>query len=155
MAPKGKQTSFEIRQLVVKHSCEGKTVREIAKLVGRSSSTVQNIIGRYRNENRITNKSREGQGKILNDREERRILKEVNKNPFKTAKELNVFVKESLKKDVCNETIKNVLRRHGLNGRIARKKPLTSRKNKEVRLKFAKEYLLKNSDFWNTVREQQ
>lgn len=65
MVPKGKQTSMEIRKLVLSQNQDGKSVREIAKIVKRSHSTVQDIISRYKNENRIQNVSRKGQGKKL------------------------------------------------------------------------------------------
>lgn len=151
MAPNGKQTTFEIRQLVIKLHSEGKKVREIGDIVGRSSSTVHDIIKRHRDEFRINNKSREGQGKILNDRDERRIIQKIKKNPFETANELKTFVKTSTGKDVCANTIRNVLKRHDYHGRIARQKPFISPKNKKFRLKFAKEYLLKTEEFWKTV----
>lgn len=75
MAPNGKQSTVEILQLIVKLNFEGKTVREIAELVGKSKSTVHDIIKRFRDEFRLANKSREGQGKILTEREERSLLK--------------------------------------------------------------------------------
>lgn len=101
MAPSGKQTTVEIRQLIVKLNLEGKTVRKIAELVGKSKSTVHDVIKRFRNEFRLANKSREGQGKILNEREERSILKEIKGDPFKTANDLKISLKSRFGKDVC------------------------------------------------------
>lgn len=151
MAPNGKQSSVEIRQLIVKLNFEGKTVREIAELVGRSKSTVHDIIKRFRDEFRLTNKSREGQGKILTEREERSLLKEIKQDPFKTAKELKISLKSSSGKDVCLNTVRNTLHKYNYHGRVARKKPFISQKNKNMRVKYAKEYLLKTEDFWNQV----
>lgn len=151
MAPNGKQTTMEIRHLILKLYGEGNTVRGIAEIVGKSRSTIHDIIKRYRNEFRIENKSRKGQGKILNDNDERRILREVKKNPLKSANELQKFVEKSIGKVVCTETVRNTLRRHEYNGRVLRKKPFISPKNKLLRMKFAKEYVSKEQDFWNTV----
>lgn len=151
MAPSGKQTSVELRQLIIKLNFESKTVREIAELVGRGKSTVQDIIKRYRDEFRLTNKSREGQSKLLSEREERSILKEIKQNPFKTAKDLQISLKNRVGKDVCLNTVRNTLHRYEYYGRFARKKPFISLKNKNKRLKYAREYLLKQEDFWNTV----
>lgn len=155
MAPQGKQTVTEVRHLVVKLSLDGKPVREIGQIVGRSKSTVQGIIQRYREQGRISNKSRLGQGKLLNNHDERRILKEVKTNPKISAPKLASFVRESLNKDVCTETVRNVLRSNGLNGRSIRKKPYISPKNKLARVKFAQEYLLKSNEFWDTVKGRQ
>lgn len=60
MAPEGMQTSVEINQLIVKFNGEGKTVREIAELVGRSKFTVHDVINRFHDEFRLANRSREG-----------------------------------------------------------------------------------------------
>lgn len=152
MAPTGKQTSVEIRHLIIRMYGEGKTMRNIAEIVGRSRSTVHDVIKIYRDENRVENKSKEGQGKILNDHDERRILLEVKKNPLKSAVELQKYVETNIGKSVCVETIRNTLRRHDFHGRVLRKKPFISHKNKSLRLKFAKEYISKNQDFWNTVK---
>ena len=75
MAPSGKEKTLEIRQLilVVNLNLEGKTVIEIAELTGKKKSTVHEIIKRFRDEFGLANKSREDQGKILNEREEHSI----------------------------------------------------------------------------------
>lgn len=151
MAPNGTHSSIEIRQLIVKLNCEGKTVREIGELVGKTKSTVDDIIKRFCNEFRLANKSREGQGKILNEREERSIVKEIKQDPFKTAKDLKISLKNRTGTDVFLNTIRNKLHRYDYYGRTARKKPFISLKNKNKRLKYSKEYLLKTQDFWNKV----
>lgn len=152
MAPKGKQTSTEMRQLVIKLNLDGKSIRDIGKIVDRSPATIHGIIRRYRDECRVENKSRQGQGRILNDHEERRLMKEVKKNPLQTARELRNKVERDTGKKVCAETVRNVLRKNDYNGRIIRKKPFISPKNRIIRKSFCKEYLIKDSTFWNTVK---
>lgn len=151
MAPRGKQTGVEARQIILKLHFDGKTVREIAELVGRSKSTVHDIIKRFREDGRLINKSQEGKRKRLNSREERSIIREIKVDPFKTAKELRMSIKTNFGKDVCDNTVRNTLHRYDLHGRVAQKKPYISPKNKAFRVKFAKEYLLKTDDFWNHV----
>ena len=52
----------------------------------------------------------------------------------------------------CNaEIIWRVLRKDGLDGRIARKKPFISSKNKKNRLQFAHNYAGKDFSFWKNV----
>lgn len=151
MAPNGKQTSVETRNMIIKLYREGRSVPDIIDIVEVPRSTVYEIIKRFRENNQVANKSRIGQGKILNEYEERRIVREVKINPFITANELKNMVKTDMKKEVCAETVRNVLRKNDFNGRIARKKPFISKKNKMSRLKFCKEYLTRSNDFWNTV----
>ena len=45
------------------------TATETAKMVNKCPSTVQHIIERYRNENRVQNKSRLAPNRIFNERE--------------------------------------------------------------------------------------
>lgn len=151
MAPVGKHLGLEIRQLIIKLNFEGKSVREIAEIVGKGKSTVHDIIKRYRDEFRLEYKSRQGQGKKISAREERKILIEVKKNPFKPVKELKIGLEERSGVTVCDETVRNVLRKNDFHGRIARNKPFISNKNKKLRIAFAKDYLLKSPEFWNTV----
>ena len=41
-------TTKEIRKVIIKNFEEGKTVREISRLIGKPKSTVHDIIKRYR-----------------------------------------------------------------------------------------------------------
>lgn len=140
MAPRGKQTTVEMRQRIVQLNFEGKTVREIAEVVGKNKSTVHDIIKRFRDEFRLENKSREGQGIILNEREERSIVREIKHDPFKTAKDLKISLINRTGKDVCLNTVRNTLHKYEYHGRVARKKPFISSKNKKIK-----------TDFWNQV----
>lgn len=151
MDQRKKQTTLETRHLIIKLYGEGKSVRKIAEIVDRCPSTVHAIIQRYVKNFQVENKSRIGQGKKLNDHDERWILREIKTKPFTTANELKNMVNKNLEKEVCAETIRNVLRKNNFNGRIARKKPYISKKKKISRVKFCKEYLLKDSHFWNKV----
>ena len=53
MAPRGKNSTFELRQLVIFHHEKGRTCREIANLLQMKKSTLGNITCRYKNEDRI------------------------------------------------------------------------------------------------------
>lgn len=52
------------------------------------------------------------------------------------------------KKQVHPSTIRRILRREGLHGRIARKKPFINDRNRKRRLQFAREYVLKEDMWW-------
>ena len=49
------------------------------------------------------------------------------------------------------EIIKRVLQKNGLHGRIPRKKPFVSKKNKQIRLQFAHSYAGKDFSYWKNV----
>ena len=53
--------------------------------------------------------------------------------------------------EVCTNTVRRALRRNGLMARVKRKKPLLSKKHREKRLKFAKEFKDWTVSDWSKV----
>ncbi|GFW89396.1 transposable element Tcb2 transposase [Trichonephila clavipes] len=60
---------------------KGKSCREIVKIVGRSHSCVQKIIGRFKSDGLIENKSGRGRKSILSDVAKRKVLKDIKIAP--------------------------------------------------------------------------
>lgn len=151
MGRKKSETSVELRNLIINHHKNGKSLSEISVIVERSRSTVQYVVKRYKNENRIENLPRNVNRKILSKMDDRYILRQIKQNPKISAPKIASKVKIDLNKDVSAETILRSIRNQGYNGRVARKKPLISEKNRKLRLEFAKN--LKNSTFeyWQNV----
>lgn len=147
----GPHTSIELRKLVVEHHKNGKSQREIAQIFNKCRSTIKNIIKRYNNEKRIISKPRISTKKLFSNRDERWIVNKSRNNPRLSAPKLRDMVEQHLKINCNTETVRRVLRRAGLNGRIARKKPFISKKNKHIRLTFAHNYVMKDISFWNNV----
>ncbi|GBM76819.1 hypothetical protein AVEN_228217-1 [Araneus ventricosus] len=56
MARSRRETTISIRKFIIFHHSSGKSVRNIAKSVNLSNSTVQYVIKRFKEENRIENK---------------------------------------------------------------------------------------------------
>lgn len=146
-----KQTTIEVREIIINNFKNGKSYRQISEIVNRSVSTIQDIIKRYVKENRLENKARKANNKIFNQHDERWILRKIKENPMLSAPKLSVIVKKYLEKEVCSETIRRVLRKNGFHGRIARNKPFINERNRKKRLEFAKKYINKDFDFWKDV----
>lgn len=146
-----KQSTLEERKIVIQQHLEGKSEREISKLVNKSKSTVHDIISRYKENGFIANKERAPRSKKLSARDESMVLREVKKNPFTSAPKLTAMVKEASGTEVNPETIRRLLRKNEFHGRVPRKKPLISKKNQNDRLVFARQYMAKGFDFWSTV----
>ncbi|XP_076168185.1 glyoxylate reductase/hydroxypyruvate reductase-like isoform X2 [Ptiloglossa arizonensis] len=138
-----KQTTIEERQIVIRNFQSGKSYREIAKIIGRNASTVQYIVKRYQNENRISNASRKAPNKKFNAYDERWVVRKIKENPKISAPKLTNEVETYLGKNVNPETIRRILRKHNFHGRTARNKPLINEKNRRKRLDFAIEYTYK------------
>ncbi|KAK3557586.1 hypothetical protein QTP70_030514 [Hemibagrus guttatus] len=76
----------------------------------------------------------------LSDRGRRALVREVTKNPMVTLKELQRFSVERGEPS-RRTTISAALHQSGLYGRVARRKPLLSKRHMTVHLEFAKRHL--------------
>lgn len=151
MSRQNGQIPIEIRNLIIKHHKSGKSVREIGKIVERSHSSVHNVIKRFNDNKQIKNKSKKSNRKIFTEVDERWIVRKIRQNPKLSAVKITNEVEIQLQKKVNPETVRNVLRKYGFNGRVARRKPYISKINKAKRLQFAKNHINKDISFWNDV----
>ncbi|GFU88664.1 HTH_Tnp_Tc3_2 domain-containing protein [Trichonephila clavipes] len=130
---------------------ESKSYREIAKIVGRSHSCVQKIIGRFKSDGLIENKSGRVSKSILSDVAKRKVLKDIKIDPKPSAVKLAVETSRIMGRSVSAETVRNVIRHAGYSSRVARKKPFIILQNQKKHLEFAKTHQLKTDNFWKKV----
>ncbi|CAK9809367.1 Transposable element Tc1 transposase [Anthophora plagiata] len=140
-----------IRKLIIRLRSEGQSLRKIAKTIGKSHATVQYIIDRHKELKIFENRPRLGRPRKLQSIHRRAILKAVRENPKISAPTLRNDIEDDYNISVVPETIRNVLRREGYHGRVPRRKPYISKKNKCLRLEFAKAHVNKPNSFWETV----
>lgn len=145
------ELSLGERKIVINMHRMGKSYTEIGKLVKRSRSTIQKVVNRFKQENRIENKARTGRPRKLSEREERYICNEAWKDPKKSAVKLAVEVQKNFDTTVHEETIRRVLHKSNLKSYSARKKPYVSEINRKKRLEFAKKYKGVEPEFWKKV----
>ncbi|GBM91286.1 Transposable element Tc1 transposase [Araneus ventricosus] len=132
------------------HHSSGKSVRNIAKLV-LSHCTVQYAIKRFKEENWIENKVREGRPVKLTKRDQRFIIRKCVKNSRLNALKVSTEFNEKFSTSISPESVRRVLRAAGLNGRSVRRKFFVSAKNRKLRLSFAKSMVNKPETYWNNV----
>ncbi|GFU67952.1 HTH_Tnp_Tc3_2 domain-containing protein [Trichonephila clavipes] len=130
---------------------KGISYREIAKIVGRSHSCVQKIIGRFKSDGLIENKSGRGRKSILSDVAKRKVLKDIKIDPKLSLVKLAAEASRIIGRCVRAETVRNLIRHAGYSSRVARKKPFISLQNQEKRLEFTKTHQLKTDNFWKKV----
>ncbi|GIX82354.1 hypothetical protein CEXT_311231 [Caerostris extrusa] len=65
---KGKAITPEERKIIIKLRNEGKTLREIGKIVGRTHSSIQRVINNYTSSKSIISKPRSGRPSKLTAR---------------------------------------------------------------------------------------
>ncbi|GFW75521.1 HTH_Tnp_Tc3_2 domain-containing protein [Trichonephila clavipes] len=116
---------------------ERKSYREIAKIVGRSHSCVQKIIGRFKSNGLIENKSGRGRKSILSDVAKRKVLKDIKIDPKLSAVKLAAETSRIMGRSVSAKTVRNMIRHAGYSGRVDGKKPFISLQNQKKRLEFA------------------
>ncbi|GFQ77056.1 uncharacterized protein TNCT_344401 [Trichonephila clavata] len=116
------QTSIELRNLIIKHTEDGKSVREISEIVKRSHSMVHDIIKCYKTNNQVENKPKKAHNKIFTEADERYLVRKVKVNPFLSAPKLAIIAENELGKKASPSTIRNVLQKKNLTGRKARQK---------------------------------
>ncbi|GFY21553.1 transposable element Tc1 transposase [Trichonephila clavipes] len=142
------ETTIEERKLVIKLSNEGKSQRNIAKVVGRSVNCIQKILQKFKKTGMLANNEERGRKKIMNSITERRVIHQVKIDPKISAPKIAASTSNTLGRSVSAETVR---KKAGYNGRVARKKPLIGKRNRVKRLKFAKGHILKPQQFWNEV----
>ena len=145
-----KEDSRELRKQVVDAHQAGKGYKTISKQFGLHQSTVRQIVYKWRKFSTIVTLPRSGRPAKITPRARRIIFQEVTKNPRVTSKDLqaslalaNVSVNES--------TVRQTLNKHGVHGRIARRKPLLSKKNIAARLMFAKGHMDEPEGYWKNI----
>ena len=137
---KRKQTSPDLRKIVIKLKNEGKSLKEIGEILNLSKSTVQVIVKNFETTGSYENKLRSGRPPKLNERIQRRILREINEHPMENA----VCIVKGIEKDYEIAAHAEIVRRSpkngGLNCRVARRKPLWRDVNISKRLNYAQKY---------------
>lgn len=147
-----KELTIEQRQLIIDlHTKQEKSYSEIAKIVSRSRSTIQKVIQRYKNENRVENAARSGRPPKLSNKDKRRIVRMVKQNPFKSARKIADDLNNLKTIQVHSETVRRAIVETGLSSRTPRKKPFISATNKKKRIGFAKEYIHWSTESWSKV----
>lgn len=151
MGRKSKNSSIEIKKLVIKHYVTRKTYKKIAEILNMKVSTVGDIVRRYREEGRIEYLKQKGRPKKLSAREEKYIVRKIKCEPRLSAPKLAADVFSTYGKNVHPQTIRRVIQSEGYNGRVARKKPFINERTRKARLNFAKEHIKKHETWWNDV----
>ncbi len=151
MNRKSKNTSFEIRQLVIFKHEKNFSIREIADSLNLPKSTVHCIIQHFERENRIESIPQAGRPEKFSEQDKRFILRQVIKNPKLSAPKMAAEINVRNGSKVSSETICRLLKFHGYNSRTARSKPFISKVNQEKCLTFAEKFILFDESYWNGV----
>ncbi|GFT07914.1 transposable element Tc1 transposase [Trichonephila clavipes] len=117
----------------------------------RRETSIDKIIGRFKSDGLIENKSGRGRKSILSDVAKRKVLKDIKIDPKLSVVKLAAETSRIMGRSVSAETVRNVIRHAGYSSRVARKKPFISLQNQKKRLEFTKTHQLKTDNFWKEV----
>lgn len=147
---KAKQLPKDLREKVVQLHKSGSGYKKIAKQLIMPVSTVQTIIKKWKARGTTDIKPRSGRPSKIFPTTARKIVRDVKKTPQLTSREIQQSLKES-HVDVSSCTVRRHIRKNGLHGRVARKKPLLRKCHKEARLKYATLHRDKPQTFWEKI----
>lgn len=151
MGSKKCETNVSQRKIILYLHNQGKSYAEIGEMMDRSRYTIRSIIQRFTGTASLQSEKRTGRPKALSDRERSQIVRKVKKNPRISSTQIAAEVKEEMGKDIHPITVRRTLHEADYRSRVARRKPLISKANQTKRLAYAKEYISKPRDFWDSV----
>src|SRR5436309_6931283 len=98
---------------------QGFKSREIAAKIGCGSHvTILNLKKKYNETNNVEDKHRSGRPRMLNERDERTVIRRLMTNECSNAVQLTKSLQINDKIEVCTNTVRRVLRRNGLMARV-------------------------------------
>lgn len=151
MGRKQKETTEAERKIILELHKQKKSCAQIGEILKRSRFTIYSIIKRFKNDTDLKSRPHTGRRRKLTNKEERKIVRKIKKDPKITSTQVAAEVLEETGKEIHPKTVRRTLHRAGYSSRIARKKPLISKVNQKKRIEFAKTYLNKPTEFWNSV----
>ena len=123
----------------------------IAKEVGCLKSSAERVYKKFQKENTIDDLARPGRLRICSPRDERLIYRTSMNNHRLTAPKIKTILSSFHNLQLSESTVKRILWKFGLFGRIARKKLYLTAAHKKQRLLFAKEHQHWTPSDWATV----
>ncbi|GFU91488.1 transposable element Tc1 transposase [Trichonephila clavipes] len=117
----------------------------------RRKTSIDKIIGRFKSDGLIENKSGRGRKSILSDIAKRKVLKDIKIDPKLSVVKLAAETSRIIGRCVSAETVRNLIRHAVYSSLVARKKPFISLQNQKKRLEFTKTHQLKTDNFWKKV----
>ncbi|KAG2463316.1 TCB1 transposase, partial [Polypterus senegalus] len=136
---KSKELSVDLRDRIVSRHKSEESYRKISAALKVPISTVASIIRKWKKFKTTRTLSRAGRPSKLSDRGRRALVRKVTKNPMVILSELQ---RSSVERGEPSRrtTISAAIHQSGLYGRVARWKPLLSKRHMAACLEFAKRH---------------
>ncbi|KAG2462209.1 TC1A transposase, partial [Polypterus senegalus] len=150
---KSKELSVDLQDRIVSRHKSGEGYRKISAALKVPMSTVTSIICTWKKFETTRTLPRAGWPSKLSNRGRRALVREVTKNPMVTLSELQRSSVER-REPSRRTTISAAIHQSDLYGRVARRKPLLSKRHMAASLEFAKRHLkdsrtMRNKILWS------
>ena len=141
--PRGKKLTEEEQGKIRAFKEAGLSNREIGRRIGRSRTPINNFLNDPKGYNAV---HAGGRPKVLSERDERQIIRELKKNRRTSIGQL----KAKTKVNASNSTVRRFLRKKDIRRKKMKGQPRLSNDHKQRRLQFAKEHQTWDKE-WTTV----
>ncbi|KAG2455346.1 TCB1 transposase, partial [Polypterus senegalus] len=146
---KSKELSVDLQDRIVLRHKSGEGYRKLSAALKVPMSTVASIIRKWKKFETTRTLPRAGQPSKLSDQGRRALVWEVTKNPMVTLSELQRAVERG--EPSRRTTISAAIHQSGPYGRVARQKPLLSKRHMAAHLEFAKRHLKDSQTMRNKI----
>ena len=148
--PKQKEISLDLRKRIVDAYKAGEGYKKLSKRFNVSKNGVRSIAKKFEATKMLVNKTGRGRKRKISKKLERKLVRNVNKNPRVTAATL---VSDAAKSGitVSKKTVTRALHRNGLHAHRPRKTPLLKKRHLKARLEYANRNLGKDYSYWKRV----
>ena len=148
---RGSPLCEQMREQIVEQFKNNISQRAIARNLGISSSTVHNIIKRFRESGEITARKRQGRKPTLDGRDLRPLRRYCIKNPHQCVKDITTWAQEHFRKPLSVTTVRRYICKCKLNLYYAKRKPFINNTQKRSRLRWARAHLGWTDAKWKSV----
>lgn len=149
--PRNSHVSIKTKELIIKRIQEGVSYSSISKQLEVPKSTIGDIWKRFRERGDINRKPGSGRPRKTTPKNDRVLKRLSQKDPRKSAVDLNQEMRTYHGVDVSVSTTKRRLCESQLFGRCPAKKPMVTLKNRKTRLAFARKYQHWTFKEWSKV----
>lgn len=134
------RTNRDTRVKIIALREHGLSVRQLQHRFHISRRGIQRLCTKYRDTQSVSDLQRSGRPRLSTKQDDRCLRRMCVKNPRWSSRTLRQMWQREYGINATARTVRSRLVTFGLKGRIAKKKPLLSKKNKRLRLTWARQH---------------
>lgn len=149
--PNYKRISIEDRQKIIRMHQDQMSIRKISKYLDVSKTSVHRVISDWRRNGSVRPLPRRYKKKLILPYQFEKCLRRLQKEKHQTVAKFISIIRDTYGVEYSRSGLRKYMKREGVRGRIKRKKPLISNRNRLRRIIFAKQHLNWGDEEWGKV----